>query len=219
MIDTEYTLELLEKLCNTSSPTGYTENIFKLLEEEFYKLGMTSNYTAKGSLFSYIEGKNKRIKKTVASHVDTLGAMVKEIKENGRLAFSAVGGYSGNSVECENCTVHTAGNGTYSGTIYAVKPSVHIHEDTGTMPRTHDNMEIILDERLSAKKDVQELGIDIGDYISFDPRFRVTDSGFVKSRHLDDKAGVAIALGVCKYMKENNRISAETSLQFVMNTL
>jgi len=212
MIDTVYTLEILQKLCSTPSPTGYTENIFKLLEEEFYKLGMPSNYTAKGSLYTYIEGKNKRVKKAVASHVDTLGAMVKEIKENGRLVFSPVGGYSGNSVECENCLVHTSGSKVYSGTIYTTKPSVHIHEDTRTLARNLENMEIVLDEKVLSDKAVRELGIDIGDYISFDPRFRVTESGFVKSRHLDDKAGVAITLGVCKYMKDNN-IIPEYSVQ------
>lgn len=212
MIDTEYILDVLQKLCSTASPTGYTENAFKVVEEEFDKLGMPFYYTNKGSIFSYIEGKDKRAKKALAAHCDTLGAMVKEIKENGRLAFASVGGYAGNSVECENCLVHTVDCKTYSGTIYTTKPSVHVHGDVSTFERTLNNMEIILDEKVFSKKDVQEKGIEIGDYISFDPRFKITESGFVKSRHLDDKAGVAITLGVCKYIKENN-IIPENSIQ------
>lgn len=212
MIDTGYTLEILQKLCSIPSPTGYTEDIFRMLEKEFYMLGMPATYTAKGSLYTFIEGKNKRVKKAVASHVDTLGAMVKEIKSNGRLAISAVGGYSGNSIECENCLVHTAGGKICSGTIYTTKPSIHIHDDTGSQIRTADNMELVLDERVQDSEDVKKLGIEVGDYVSFDSRFRVTDTGFVKSRHLDDKAGVAITLGICKYMRDNN-IIPEYSVQ------
>lgn len=212
MIDTGYILDVLQRLCSTASPTGYTENAFKLLEEEFNKLGMPFNYTNKGSIFSYIEGKNKRVKKALAAHTDTLGAMVKEIKENGRLAFASVGGYAGNSVECENCLIHTVSGNAYSATIYTTKPSVHVHGDISSFERTLENMEIVIDEKVSSIGDVKGLGIEIGDYISFDSRFKVTESGFVKSRHLDDKAGVAIILGVCKYIKENN-IIPENSIQ------
>jgi len=215
MFDTGYILEILQKLCCTPSPTGYTEDIFKLLEEELARLGMTSYRTVKGSLYTIIQGKNKRIGKAVASHVDTLGAMVKEIKENGRLAFTRVGGFSGNSVECENCLIHTAGNNSYTGTIYTTKPSVHIHDDSGTLPRTFDNMEILIDAKVRSADDAKALGINVGDYISFDSRFKVTETGFVKSRHLDDKAGVAIALGVCKYIKDNG-IIPENSIQILI---
>lgn len=215
MIDVDYTLEILRKLCSTPSPTGYTENVFKVLEEELDKLGMPSYYTKKGTLFSYIEGKNKHVKRAIASHTDTLGAMVKGIKENGQLVFDPVGGYSGNSVECENCLIHTVSGKAYSGTVYTTKPSIHIHNDTGTIPRTLENMEIVLDEKVSSINDVRNLGIDIGDYISFDSRFRVTESGYVKSRHLDDKAGVAITLGVCKYIKENNILPEYSTQVFI----
>lgn len=212
MIDTGYTLEILQKLCSTPSPTGFTGDIFRMLENEFYMLGMPATYTAKGSLYTFIEGKNKRVKKAVTSHVDTLGAMVKEIKSNGRLAISRVGGYTGNSVECENCLVHTADGKVCSGTIYTTKPSVHIHDDAGSLARTFDNMELVLDEKVKDSEDVKKLGIEVGDYISLDPRFKVTETGFVKSRHLDDKAGVAITLGICKYMRDNN-IVPEYSVQ------
>jgi len=215
MIDTAYILELLQKLCNTASPTGYSENAFKLLEEEFNKLRMPFYYTNKGSIYSYIDGKSKNVKKALAAHTDTLGAMVKEIKENGYIAFASVGVYAGNSIECENCLIHTVSGKTYSGTIYTTKPSVHVHNDVSALPRTLDNMEIVLDEKVFSIKDVEDLGIEIGDYISFDSRFKVTESGFVKSRHLDDKAGVAVTLGVCKYIKEKNIIPDDSIQIFI----
>lgn len=217
MIDTVYILELLQKLCNTASPSGYTEKAFKLLEEEFNKLEMPFYYTNKGSIYSYIYGKNKNVKKALTAHIDTLGAMVKEIKEDGHLAFAEVGSYACNSVECENCLIHTASGKVYSGTVYTIKPSIHIHNDVSALPRTLDNMEIVLDEKVFSIKDVQDLEIEIGDYISFDSRFKVTESGFVKSRHLDDKAGVAITLGVCKYIKEQNIIPDNSIQVFISN--
>lgn len=217
MIDTAYILNALQKLCTVSSPTGFTEGAFKLLEEELDKLGMTYHYTNKGSLYTYINGKSKHVKKALAAHVDTLGAMVKEIKGNGRLAFSNIGGYAGNSVECENCTIHTASGKSYTGTIYTTKPSVHVHGDVGSFERTLDNMEIVIDEKVHNAEDVLQLGINIGDFISFDPRFKVTDSGFIKSRHLDDKAGVAIILGVCKYIREKAIVPENTIQVYITN--
>jgi len=217
MVDTVYILELLRKLCSTASPTGYTENAFRLLEEEFNRLRMPFYYTNKGSIYSYINGKNKNVKKALTAHIDTLGAMVKEIKENGRLAFSEIGSYASNSIECENCLIHTASGKVYSGTIYTTKPSVHIHNDVSTLPRTFDNMEIVLDEKVFSIKDVEDLEIEIGDYISFDSRFIVTESGFIKSRHLDDKAGIAITLGVCKYIVEKNIIPDNSIQVFLSN--
>lgn len=212
MIDTNYILDTMQRLCCAASPAGYTGNAFRLIEEEFCKLGMSFQYTNNGSLYSYIEGKSKSVNKAVAAHTDTLGAMVKEIKKNGRLAFVPVGGYAGNSIECENCMIHTVSGKSYSGTVYSTKPSVHIHNDVSTLERTFENMEIVIDEKVLSAEDVKNLGIEIGDYISFDPRFRVTDSGFIKSRHLDDKAGVAIILGICKYIRDNN-IKPEHSIQ------
>ncbi|HYF75174.1 MAG TPA: M42 family metallopeptidase [Candidatus Nitrosocosmicus sp.] len=217
MIDTSYILEVMQKLCSTASPTGFTEGAFKLLESEFQKLGMPFYYTNKGSMYSYIAGKNTHVKKALAAHTDTLGAMVKEIKANGRLVFSNVGGYAGNSVECENCLIHTVSGKTYSGTIYTTKPSVHVHGDVSTFERTLENMEIVLDEKVFSVQDVKDLGIEIGDFISFDSRFKVTASGFVKSRHLDDKAGVSIILGVCKYIKDNNIVPENTVQIFITN--
>ncbi len=206
MINMDYTLQVLEKICTTPSPSGMTKDVMKVIETEFNKLGMEVSYTNKGGLISYYKGKNSSAIKAIAAHGDTLGAMVKEIKDDGKLAITTIGGYMPQSIEDENCTIHTAEGKTYTGTIYTTKPSVHVHADARTMERTIENSEVVIDEKVFKDEDVLRLGIDIGDYISFDSRFRVTKSGFVKTRHLDDKASVAIIISTCKYMKENNII-------------
>jgi len=207
MINMDYTLQMLEKICTTPSPSGMTKDVMKIIEAEFNKLGMEVRYTNKGGLISYYKGKNSGAVKAIAAHGDTLGAMVKEIKEKtGKLAITTIGGYMPQSVEGENCIIHTAEGKTYTGTIYTTKPSVHVHADARTMERTIENLEVVIDEKVFNDEDVLSLGIEVGDYISFDSRFRVTKSGFVKTRHLDDKASVAIIISTCKYMKENNII-------------
>ncbi len=217
MIDIKYIVEILEKICTTPSPTGYTNKAMKILEEEFCKFGMSVNYTRKGALTTLIKGKNEMVKSAITAHVDTLGAMVKEIKGNGCIAFTPIGIFLGNSIESENCYIHTLNGKTYTGTIHTIKPSIHIHSDARTLERSFDNLEIVLDERVFSSSDTQKLGIEVGDFISFESRFRFTDSGYIKSRHLDDKASVAVILGVCKYLYENN-ITPQYSIQiFISN--
>lgn len=215
MIDINYVLAILERLCNTASPSGYTGEMYKVLEREFNALSLPFSYTNKGTMTVRIEGRNKRTGKILTAHVDTLGGMVKQIKDSGRLLFSSVGGYAANSVECENCRIHTSAEKVYTGTIYTTKPSIHIHDDVSKIERNLDNMEIVLDEKVFSKADASALGIEVGDFISFDSRFRITEKGFVKSRHLDDKAGVAIITGVCKYIKENS-IVPENSIEILI---
>lgn len=217
MIDMDYTLHVLEKLCTTPSPSGMTHDVMRIIETEFNKLDMKVKYTNKGGLVTYYKGKNSGAKKAISAHGDTLGAMVKEIKADGRLAITAVGYYMYQSIECENCIIHTAEDKTYTGTIYTTKPSVHVNSDSRTMERTIENYEVVIDEKVFSKEDVMKLGIEVGDYISFESRFRVTKSGFVKTRHLDDKASVAIIIGACKYMKENNIVPENDVQIFITN--
>lgn len=204
MINLNYTLEVMQKLCSTPSPSGFTKDVMSIVEAEFNKLGMGVSYNKKGGLITYFKGRNPGAKKAIAAHTDTLGAMVKEIKSSGRLAITSIGGYMPQSIECENCLIHTNEGKTYSGAFYTQKPSVHVHQDARTQERTIEGLEVVIDEKVFSKEDALALGIEVGDFISFDSRFRITESGYVKSRHLDDKASVAIILGVCSYLKENN---------------
>lgn len=198
-----YIVEKITQLTSIPSPSGYADMAIDYIKSELNEMGLESKVTNKGGLIASISGENNTMERTISCHVDTLGAMVKEIKSNGRLVFDKIGGYMLNSVEGENCVIHTMDDKTYSGTILTVKPSVHIHGDAGKIERSLENMEIVIDERVSSAEDVKKLGIDVGDFVSFDPRTIVTESGFIKSRHLDDKASAGIILGVIKHMVEN----------------
>ncbi|NLW22623.1 MAG: M42 family metallopeptidase, partial [Tissierellia bacterium] len=155
---------------------------------------------------------------TLSAHVDTLGGMVKEIKSNGRLKFTQIGGYVWSTVEGEYVQVENSQGKLYSGTVLITKASSHVHgEETKTTERNMDNMEIRLDEKVSSKEDVEKLGINVGDFVFFDPRVTITPSGFIKSRHLDDKAGVACLLGMAKYLVDNNITPKYTTNLFISN--
>jgi putative aminopeptidase FrvX len=197
---TDYAIEQIVKLCQMPSPSGFTQSIIQTLSEEFDALGYKGSFSNKGSLLVEMGGQGKGL--ILAAHVDTLGAMIRSIKSNGRLRLTKIGGYPENNIEGENCLVHTRQGANYSGTIQLLHPSVHVYEDVATMQRNESNIEVILDEKVTKESDVLELGIQVGDFISFDARTHYTPSGFIKSRHLDDKASVGILLALARYIKE-----------------
>jgi putative aminopeptidase FrvX len=138
----------------------------------------------------------------LTAHVDTLGAIIKEIKPSGRLRMDLIGGFRYNAIEGEYCQIETSSGETFTGTILMHQTSVHVYKEAGTAERNQKNMEIRLDERVHSADDVRKLGIEVGDFISFDPRVEETESGYIKSRHLDDKASVALLLQLMKRVKE-----------------
>ena len=198
-------LKKLEELLNISSPTGNTGKAVNFLEEEFEKLNLDIVKNNKGNLMVSIPGRDTSKEITVSAHIDTLGGMVKEIKSNGRLKLTQLGGYSYNTIEGEYVEIETMDGEIYTGTVMTTKASSHVHgAELDKLERNISNMEIRIDERVETKEDVLELGISVGDFISFDPRTRVLDNGFVKSRHLDDKAGVIAILFMLKEIIEKN---------------
>ena len=135
--------------------------------------------------------------------MDTFGAIVRAVKPDGRLKLDRIGGFPWNMIEGENCTVHVASTGKrVSGTILIHQTSYHVYKDAGTAERTQNNMEVRLDEKVTNEKETRALGIEVGDFISFDPRTIVTETGFIKSRHLDDKVNAAILLNLLRVYKE-----------------
>lgn len=199
----DYMVEQVVNLAKIPSPTGYAHKAVAYTENIIKDLGVSYSITNKGALIATFEGKDNSKERTISAHLDTLGAMVKRIKGDGRIAFDKIGGYLMNAVEGENCTIETSSGKTYSGTIQTIKPSVHIHGDAKDLDRKVENMEIVLDERVESDKDVEKLGISIGDFVFLDTRTQVTESGFIKSRHLDDKASAGILIGIIKYMVDN----------------
>ncbi|MFZ5828371.1 MAG: M42 family metallopeptidase [Bacillota bacterium] len=218
MIDVQYIANKTMDLCRIPSPTGFTEEAIAYTEKEFARLGVETRRTRKGALIATLPGQNAGAERAIAAHVDTLGAMVKEIKGNGRLKLTKVGGYSGNAIEGEYCLVHKADGGTVSGTILVTKASTHVHgAEHAKQERSEETLEVRLDAKVRSKDDVLALGIQVGDFISFDPRTTMTDTGFIKTRHLDDKACVAILFAVARAVKEQKLQLAHTTHFFISN--
>ena len=212
-----FDLKILEEILNIPSPTGYTKNILNYLKKVLNNMNIDYKISNKGLLLVTIEGKDLNKSITFSSHIDTLGAVVANIKSNGHLSINQIGGYIMNSVEGENVTIHTRSGEKYEGTLQTIKPSIHIYgNDAKELKRDCINYEIIIDELVSKPKDVYNLGIDVGDIISFDTRTKITKSGFIKSRYLDDKASVAIILEVIKYIKSNN-IKPKYNINFLFS--
>ncbi|WP_217588709.1 M42 family metallopeptidase [Lentibacillus saliphilus] len=202
--NTEETIQLIQELVSIPSPSGYTDNVIQFVEDYLTKRDVDTYRNRKGGLIATLPGQDTTRHRMLTAHVDTLGAMVKEVKGNGRLKIALIGGFKFNSIEGEYCRIHTAGGHDITGTILMHQTSVHVYKDAGTAERNEDNMEIRVDARVENADDVRALGIEVGDFVSFDPRVETTDSGFIKSRHLDDKASVAILLQLIKRVQEEN---------------
>lgn len=201
----EYIIKTLQTLVNIPSPSGYTKKAIEFVKGEAERLGYACEQNQKGGLIITVEGRQEKTTGLTA-HVDTLGAMVRSINSDGTLQFTMVGGYTLHSVEGSYCKIHTRDGKVYTGTILIKSPSVHSYDDARTMERTERNMVVRIDEIVESKEDVLALGINSGDYISFDAEFEYTEKGFIKSRHLDDKASVAVLLGLLKEMYENKLV-------------
>lgn len=198
-------IDILEEIVNIPSPSGYTGRIMEILADKVREMGFAVEYNRKGGLIITVPGKSGTVL-GICAHADTLGAMVRSVTPQGCLKFLSVGGYMMQTVEGEYCRIHCrSSQKTYSGTVLTSMPSVHVYDDCRTQERVVKNMEIRIDALVKNAADVEKLGIRAGDFISFAPRFEHTDSGFVKSRHLDDKASVAVLMTLLKVMSETGQ--------------
>jgi putative aminopeptidase FrvX len=215
-VDLEYCKEVLLELLNIPSPTGFTEQALKYVEGRLAELGVTSRHTPKGALLWTLSGAEGP-SRAVASHIDTLGAMVKELKPNGRLKLSRLGGYDWATVEGEYCLVHPFDAEPISGTVVNTKQSSHVFgQELTDLKRGEANMEVRLDAEVASAEEVEALGIRVGNFVSWDAR-ATTVGGFIKSRHLDNKAAVAISLAATKALLETNLMPAADIHFFVSN--
>jgi putative aminopeptidase FrvX len=202
--DTKETINLLKEIVSIPSPSGNTNEVITYVEKFLNELNVETKRNRKGGLIASIPGKDEKNHRMLTAHVDTLGAIVKEIKPSGRLKIDLIGGFKYNSIEGEYCEIETSSGKKFTGTILMHQTSVHVYKDAGKAERNQENMEIRLDEKVKSADDVRELGIGVGDFVSFDPRVQTTPAGFIKSRHLDDKASVAILLQLIKQLKTEN---------------
>ncbi len=204
----EYAWKLLPELLNTEGMSGNCGKIVELMGKKLKALKVKYEITYKGGLIIKLEGKDNSKVRLLTAHADTLGGMVKKVGVDGRVFIVPVGGVSPHSVEGEYVTVETVTGKRYRGTIVHNNPSAHVNASLAKEERNFDNISVRLDEKVKSAADVKKLGIAVGDYCYFDPRVEVTKSGFVKSRHLDDKAGVAALFGAIEYFTRTKETPA-----------
>ncbi|WML42355.1 M42 family metallopeptidase [Neobacillus sp. OS1-2] len=210
-------MKLIRDLVSIPSPSGNTNEVITFVENFLSELQIQTYRNRKGGLIATIEGKDSSKHRMLTAHVDTLGAMVKEIKANGRLKIDLIGGFKFNSIEGEYCQIETSGGKKYTGTILMHQTSVHVYKDAGKAERNQENIEVRIDEKVDNADEVRALGIEVGDFVSFDPRVEITPSGYIKSRHLDDKASVAILLQLIRQVKTENLTLPHTTHFLISN--
>ena len=202
----EIAVDFTERLLKIDSPTGYTKKASEFIKEEFCALGYEASLTTKGGVIVKLFGKSEENGVLFEAHTDTLGAMVAEVKGNGRLRLTALGGMRAENAEAENVKVYTRGGRVIEGTFQLANASVHVNTAYADTARNFDTTEVVLDENVGSIADVKSLGIEVGDIVAFDPRVKITESGYIKSRFLDDKLSCGILYGFAKYLKDNEII-------------
>lgn len=196
----DFIAEQLKPLTAIPSPSGYTKNATDYLMKLLQDMGYEPKLSRKGNVFVTIGGEGEPL--VLAAHVDTLGAMVRSIKDNGRLRPTTLGGHVWSTADGENCTIHTRDGKVYTGVVLNTEPSAHVADKK--VETLEENMEILLDEPVSTKAETLALGIQTGDIIAMDPRTVITESGYIKSRFLDDKLSASILLGIAKIVKDES---------------
>lgn len=189
-----YICDQLKALTAIPSPTGFTKHATNYLVETLTAMDLSPEVSNKGNVLVCLGGEGNPL--VLASHVDTLGAMVRAIKDNGRLRPTTLGGHQWRTADGENCTVHTRDGRTYTGVVLNTEPSAHVADEK--VEQVEKNMEVLLDENVGTADETRALGIQNGDIIAMDPRTTVTPSGYIKSRFLDDKLSASILLGLAR---------------------
>lgn len=201
---TTYAVEKAVELLAIDSPTGWTRDAAEWVRNAFEALGFHADITNKGGVLIDLGGRNAQDALLLEAHTDTLGGMVAEIKGNGRLRLTPLGGMRAENGETENVRVRTRSGRVIEGTLQLCNASVHVNGAFADTKRSFDTTEVLLDEAVSSAEDTRALGIEVGDIVCFDPRTRVTASGYIKSRFLDDKLSVGILLGFAKYLADHH---------------
>ncbi len=203
---TTYAVEKAVELLAVDSPTGFTRDAAEWVRNAFEALGFSADITNKGGVLIDLGGRNAQDALLLEAHTDTLGGMVAEIKGNGRLRLTPLGGMRAENGETENVRIRTRAGRVIEGTLQLCNASVHVNGAFADTKRSFDTTEVLPDENVNSAEDARALGIEVGDIVCFDPRTRVTDSGYIKSRFLDDKLSVGILLGFAKYLADHHII-------------
>lgn len=214
--DLKYILNNLKEIMNIDSPSGFTQDVIAYSKKLAEEMGFETALSNKGNLIIEVPGESDDAF-ALCAHVDTLGLMVRSIKSDGTLAITKVGGPIMPTLDGEYCRIYTRDKKIYTGTIISNSPAVHVFKDAETLERNVDTMCVRIDEEVKSKEDVLKLGINNGDFIAYDPKTVITESGFVKSRFLDDKLSVSILFGVLNHIKEH-QIKLKNKTYFMFST-
>lgn len=205
-IDMAYVRQVMMELLGIRSPSGYTDEIVRYTADRLHDLEIPVELTRRGAIRADLIGERHTPDRAIVSHLDTLGAMVKGIKDSGRLRVVPVGSWSARFAEGTRITVH-ADQRNFRGTILPIKASGHTYGDEiDKLPIGWDYVEVRIDEPVLSQSDVEALGIAVGDFVSVDTGTEFTDNGFLVSRHLDDKVGVACVLGAAKAVLDHGAV-------------
>ena len=203
-IDQDYLKDMLLHLLRIHSPTGYTDPIVREVCSELTDLGIDFELTRRGAIRSTLPGKKGSPDRAIIAHLDTLGAMVAGLKENGRLRIVPVGTWSARFAEGARVSIFTD-NTIIRGTVLPLKASGHIfNTEVDTQPCSWDNLEIRVDAQIEGIEDLRKMGINVGDFVGVDSMAECMPNGYINARHLDDKAGVAALLAAVRYLKQND---------------
>lgn len=215
--DDKYFREIAKEVFTCDSPTGFTQNVIKLVKKYVDGFGYKTRIMNNGALEVSIEGVDKSKTVATSAHCDTLGLMVRSIKADGHLALTKLGGPITPTLDGEYCRIYTRDGKVYKGTILSTSAATHVYPDANTKSRDIDNLEVRLDELVHSKEDVEKLGIQNGDIVCYDPKFEITENGFLKTRFIDDKASVVVLLMLLKYVSEHKlKFAYNTKIYFVV---
>ncbi len=215
--DLDYFKKVSKDIFLCDSPTGYTSNVISLIKGYIDSFGYQSKLMNNGALEVTIPGNDHSKLVATSAHCDTLGLMVRSIKGNGRLALTKLGGPSTPTLDGEYCKIYTRDGKVYKGTILSTSPAVHVYKDANTKSRDIDELEVRIDEMVNSKEDVIKLGIQNGDIVCYDTKFEITDSGFLKTRFIDDKASAVVLIMLLKYMSDHKiEMKYDTKIYFVV---
>ena len=216
-IDTDYLIDFFQRLVAIPSPSGYTDQVVHFCGHELETLGVPFELTRRGAIRATLKGAERGPARAMVAHVDTLGAMVKQVKDNGRLELVPVGTWSSRFAEGARCTIFSDEH-SFRGTILPLKASGHTYNlEVDTQPTDWQHVELRIDAAVADGADVRALGIDVGDVVAVDPGTEITATGFISSRYLDDKAGVAVLFAAMKAMRDAGASpTVDTSMLFTI---
>lgn len=217
-IDRDYLENTLMALLNIHSPSGYTDQIVHFVGEILQDIGLDVDVTRRGAIRATLAGQQNQLDRSIAVHLDTLGAMVRKIKPNGRLAIAPVGTWSSRLAEGARVTIFNT-HGPRRGTVLPLKASGHVYGDAvNTQKTSWDHVEIRVDDKCSSREELLNAGYRVGDFVAFDAVPEISAAGFINARHLDDKAGAAVLLTVAKSIAENGcELAVDSHLVFTIS--